>query len=160
MWKLLAVTGAALACTACLPKYEQPPLSDSTATIEFSRSANLPIVSWGQELLKLDGVQCGFEERQMVNYDEGSYLLNRNRATPVRVPGGERAYFALRTVSVANAQVASACQNLVSFDVIPGHRYTMEHRNEAGRCRAYVVDATTGAEPAGLRPELPPKECG
>jgi hypothetical protein len=105
-------------------------------------------------------VQCGFEERQMVNYDEGSYLLNRNRTTPVRVPGGERAYFALRTVSVANAQVASFCQNLVSFDVIPGHRYTMEHRNEAGRCRADVVDATTGDTPAGLRPELAPKDCG
>ena len=95
----------------------------------------------------------------MVNYDEGSYLLNRNRTTPVRMVGGERAYFALRTVSVANAQVAASCQNLISFDVVPGHRYTMEHRNEAGRCRAYVVDTATGDAPADLRPEVSPKEC-
>ncbi len=147
MRRLLSI-GLMLTLGGCVTAYVEPPASNESASIIFTRSESVP--RWGhtQALQIVSDDRCSSRNRIKEFVPLGS-----REPYSFRVSASGRQFFMVetsRTTYGAHGFVDATCSNVVSFVPQAGRRYRLTHERRPEACSVDIVETETGATAPGF----------
>lgn len=153
---------AALALTACIPKYQEPLRGDATATLILSRREHNVMFGGGQMFNVYDNASC--KKTTATTGRLGGFSQFSKEDLRLPISAGSRSYLRALTAGggggrVAGELVQTSCVTLVSFTPMPGRTYAAAHIPASDGCAIALVDTSNGEPPADVAIEAVPASC-